>query len=502
MKTIKQIREDTSLITVDDQRLRSLVEAGLLNNSKANLLENALNKDSRVMTPMERNLIVDLVESMISEIAAVPVTKPGTVSSAPKNNPFVSDKRLTTPSGTQIPQVIMLRRKSIRTYPDDQTVALYYAPAIDKYISIPFSKDINVAAINEVSTFVPPAKKEIDPNAGKTGDERNYDSQYKSNVQGAEDRAKIKAAGTANYGQHFQHNEPARKREELSTKRDNNDHANKQDKPRDNKSLSYYLAKGAAAVAPEATKKAANAVVAAGSAFHNAKKDASGGALDAEGDRAKGDAKRYGTSAKVEKAVNDDRAERARKASPTAADYGARAGEAAGHAATAGALLLGRVVKKFFGDDDDKRKTSSDKTDADTSPNAKPKTNDFDSKSNRGNIDKIRDQQAQRRDISLTRAATRVKNGERLKASMRNSIAKRQFNSTVKSRMAQQAFNTNVPKSINEELVLDGKTFHINTSIKNKITEVFNSLNLKNRKLMIAMMEEDMDKVIDFVKRN
>ena len=40
----------------------------------------------------------------------------------------------------KIPFMIMLKRKSIRQFPNNQTVALYYAQNIDRYISIPFGK--------------------------------------------------------------------------------------------------------------------------------------------------------------------------------------------------------------------------------------------------------------------------------------------------------------------------------------------------------------------------
>src|SRR5207344_102877 len=41
-------------------------------------------------------------------------------------------------SDKQIPNVLILKRKAIRVFPDHQKVALYYAQAIDKYISVPF----------------------------------------------------------------------------------------------------------------------------------------------------------------------------------------------------------------------------------------------------------------------------------------------------------------------------------------------------------------------------
>jgi hypothetical protein len=51
------------------------------------------------------------------------------------------------PSDRDIPSVLILKRKAIRVYPDNQKVALYYSQALDKYVTIPFS-DIQLG-INE-----------------------------------------------------------------------------------------------------------------------------------------------------------------------------------------------------------------------------------------------------------------------------------------------------------------------------------------------------------------
>ena len=45
------------------------------------------------------------------------------------------------PKQSDVPAIIMLKRKAIRVYPDNQKVALYYAEAIDKYVSIPFGPE-------------------------------------------------------------------------------------------------------------------------------------------------------------------------------------------------------------------------------------------------------------------------------------------------------------------------------------------------------------------------
>lgn len=55
------------------------------------------------------------------------------------------------PSDKEIPVVLVLKRKAIRVYPDNQKVVLYYSQALDKYISVPFGpqSDALGAALNE-----------------------------------------------------------------------------------------------------------------------------------------------------------------------------------------------------------------------------------------------------------------------------------------------------------------------------------------------------------------
>lgn len=53
----------------------------------------------------------------------------------------------------KIPFTIYMRRKSIRQFPNNQTVALYYSPSIDKYISIPFGKNPGETIVTEAIKF-------------------------------------------------------------------------------------------------------------------------------------------------------------------------------------------------------------------------------------------------------------------------------------------------------------------------------------------------------------
>lgn len=61
------------------------------------------------------------------------------------------------PSDKKAPPILMLQRKAIRVYPDHQKVALYYAPAIDGYVSIPFgTKGVGIpGALEEEKKIYP-----------------------------------------------------------------------------------------------------------------------------------------------------------------------------------------------------------------------------------------------------------------------------------------------------------------------------------------------------------
>lgn len=136
MKHLKQIREEFDTIIgrrrIEESKYGNLVDAGLLDARQLSLLENALDKDSRAMTLAERNMVVDLLDSLMSQFDF------NIQEAAPRR----SDPK-------SIPTILVLRRKAVRSYPKSTDVALYYAPAIDKYVSIPFGPDATVTALAE-----------------------------------------------------------------------------------------------------------------------------------------------------------------------------------------------------------------------------------------------------------------------------------------------------------------------------------------------------------------
>jgi hypothetical protein len=42
---------------------------------------------------------------------------------------------------SSLPAVLVMKRQSMRQYPGNKTIALYYISAIDKYVTIPYNMD-------------------------------------------------------------------------------------------------------------------------------------------------------------------------------------------------------------------------------------------------------------------------------------------------------------------------------------------------------------------------
>jgi hypothetical protein len=214
MKKLGQIREQYDLITekeeAESRKLTTLVRAGLFDPKKLPMLKRALSKDAKDMTPAERKILIELLDSLMAEVLQSPqvyskvkqsvamkeekdfeyemarselkaliadaqkilsqlkgegnleawvqskITKAADYISAASDNLEHSDSKLDEakafdgyyskydprytkmPTEREIPTIIILKRKAIRIYPDNQKVALYYSQALDKYVTIPF----------------------------------------------------------------------------------------------------------------------------------------------------------------------------------------------------------------------------------------------------------------------------------------------------------------------------------------------------------------------------
>lgn len=75
------------------------------------------------------------------------------------------------PPEKDIPNVINLRRKAIRVFPDGQKIALYYSPQLDKYVSIPYGPGTQASGIQVNEAAAPLSSFEfqpdVDPNLKK-----------------------------------------------------------------------------------------------------------------------------------------------------------------------------------------------------------------------------------------------------------------------------------------------------------------------------------------------
>ena len=161
MKNIKQIREQFDLITEkeenEDRKLSALVRAGLYDSKKLPALKRALDKSADKITSQEKRMLVNLLDSLISQV----VSDDQVYRKVRQNVHNVNEAKMDTyskfdprykagwPTDKEMPSVLILKRKAIRVYPDNQKVALYYSQVLDKYVTIPYN-DIQVG-LNEAT---------------------------------------------------------------------------------------------------------------------------------------------------------------------------------------------------------------------------------------------------------------------------------------------------------------------------------------------------------------
>jgi hypothetical protein len=165
MKKIERIREDYDIITEKDdsdtRKLTSLVRAGLFDQNKLPMLKRALQKDPSKLTMAERKGLLELLDSLMSQVlhsqsvySKVKQNVGTDVNEAVKDH-YGPDPRFgnsAAVSERDMPTIIILKRKSIRVYPDNQKVGLYYSQYLDRYVAIPFGmskKTTPFTAINE-----------------------------------------------------------------------------------------------------------------------------------------------------------------------------------------------------------------------------------------------------------------------------------------------------------------------------------------------------------------
>jgi len=158
MKRIKDIRENYDLITekeeADTKKLATLVRSGLFDAKKLPFIKRALEKNPADMTVAERKILIELLEQLMSQVlhsqqvynkvksnlTRSELNEEVELDEAVSKNYLVKmDPRFSkSMSEKDIPSIIILKRKAVRVYPDNQKVGLYYSQALDKYVSIPF----------------------------------------------------------------------------------------------------------------------------------------------------------------------------------------------------------------------------------------------------------------------------------------------------------------------------------------------------------------------------
>jgi hypothetical protein len=169
MKKIERIREDYDMIVEKDdsdtRKLTSLVRAGLFDQNKLPMLKRALQKDPSKLTMAERKGLLELLDSLMSQVlhsqsvySKVKQNVGSEVNEAIKDHYGVDSRfgNSAAVSERDMPTIIILKRKSIRVYPDNQKVGLYYSQYLDRYVAIPFGASKKAApftAINEAVDY-------------------------------------------------------------------------------------------------------------------------------------------------------------------------------------------------------------------------------------------------------------------------------------------------------------------------------------------------------------
>jgi hypothetical protein len=160
MKKIKQIRGEFDLITEAEQneerKLIALIRSGLLDVSKLPILKRAMSKDTKVLTPAERNALLELMNALMTQVltnnAVYTKVRHNVMAEdvASLNKAREVEVQKSPTSMATMPSILVLKRKAIRVYPGGQNVGLYYSQQLDKYVAVPFSgKDNNILSMNE-----------------------------------------------------------------------------------------------------------------------------------------------------------------------------------------------------------------------------------------------------------------------------------------------------------------------------------------------------------------
>lgn len=140
MKSIKDLKEQYNNIveteSKEERKLTTLVRSGLFDAKKLPALKRAMDKPSEKMTPAEKKILIDLLDSLINQV----VSSDQVYSKVKRNVQDMHEELKIDEPVTikQVPSIVVFKRRAVRVYPGGRQVGLYYSYQLDKYITIPF----------------------------------------------------------------------------------------------------------------------------------------------------------------------------------------------------------------------------------------------------------------------------------------------------------------------------------------------------------------------------
>jgi hypothetical protein len=164
MKSLKQIREHRELIIereeAEERKLTSLVRAGLFDSKKLPALKRALDKSADKISGQEKRMLITLLDSLIDQVLSNQSVYQKVKQNVMKEE-YLDEGRLdpTTRDINDLPNIIMLRRRAIRSFPGGGKVVMYWADKINRYIPIPvdpvntITRGPNIDGLNEAKAF-------------------------------------------------------------------------------------------------------------------------------------------------------------------------------------------------------------------------------------------------------------------------------------------------------------------------------------------------------------
>ena len=188
MKNIKDLKEQYNNIveseSKEERKLTTLVRSGLFDAKKLPALKRAMDKPTEKMTPAEKKILIDLLDSLINQV----VSSDQVYGKVKRNVQDMHEELKIDEPVTikQVPTIVVFKRRAVRVYPGGRQVGLYYSYQLDKYITIPFGDaGLAMESVNPGTTGVstrtpkPKKKKQILP-----ADVRNRRDKIDAEIEG------------------------------------------------------------------------------------------------------------------------------------------------------------------------------------------------------------------------------------------------------------------------------------------------------------------------------